>query len=175
MTPMQTTYTSTDLSPERDAAFEAGLERARAAIGEHALVIGGERRPGRAGVLVQRNPADTREELGAFAAASAEDVADAVAAARAAQPAWERTPVGERIAILARAGEALEARAGEIAAAATLEVGKQRIESMGEVDEVVELFRVYSQQAADGLELALEPAAPGDLHRAVLRPMRGRR
>lgn len=167
---MTTTYTSTSLSPELDAAFEAGVAWARRSAGEHTLLVGGEHRPGGAGVLVQRNPANHDEELGTFAAASADDVADAVAAARAAQPGWERTPVAERIDLLERVGTVLDRRIGEIGAAAALEVGKQRVESVGEVEEVVELFRVYAAQVADGLELPLEPASPHDLHRAVLRP-----
>lgn len=167
---VQATYTSTALSPDRDAAFDDGLRRARAAVSEHGLLIGGAVRAGGAGTIVQRNPADEREELGAFAAASEADVAAALAAARSAQPAWERTPVVERIATLERAGAVLERRVGEIAAAASLEVGKNRLESVGEVDEVVELIRVYALQAAAGFDLELERAAAGDLHRSVLRP-----
>ena len=166
----QTTYTSTELDAERDAAFEAGLQRARAAVGTHDLLIGGETRPGGAGTLVQHNPADVREELGAFAAASAADVDAAIAAARKTQPAWKQVPVEERIALLERAGAVLERRVGEIAAAASLEVGKHRVESVGEVDEVVELIRVYAQQATDGLELELERSSAADVHRSVLRP-----
>jgi len=167
---VKTTYTSTQLSPGLDAAFEEGVAWARRSVASHALLIGGERRRGRGGVFVERNPADRDEELGTFAAASADDVTDAVAAARAAQPAWQRTPVEERIALLERVGRVLERRVGEVAAAAALEVGKQRVESVGEVEEVVELFRVYSSQVAGGLELPLDAASPGDLHRAVLRP-----
>jgi hypothetical protein len=65
----RTTYTSTELSPDRNAAFEAGVTRARARIGSHDLLVGGEHRPGRGGTIVERNPADQREELEAFAAA----------------------------------------------------------------------------------------------------------
>ncbi len=167
---LQTTYTSAALSPQRDAAFEEGLVRARAAVGEHGLLVGGETRAGGAGAIVQRNPADEREELGTFASASPSDVDAAIEAARAAQPAWARATVDERIALLERTGAVLERRLGEIAAAASLEVGKQRVESVGEVDEVIELIRVYAAQAAVGFDLELERAAPADVHRSVLRP-----
>lgn len=167
---MKTTYTSTQLSRQLDEAFERGVAWARGAVGEHRLLIGGERRAGGAGVLLERSPADGSEELGVFAAADADDVAAAVAAARAAQGGWARTSVEERIELLERVGQALERRSGEIGAVVALEVGKQRVESVGEVEEVAALFRVYSAQVADGLVLPLEQASPGDLHRAVLRP-----
>ena len=44
-------------------------------------------------------------ELGTFARGTAADVDRAVAAARAAQPAWAATPWQERLAIMRRAAE----------------------------------------------------------------------
>ena len=167
---MKVTYTSTQLAPEQDAAFEAGVEWARRHRPEGRILVGGEWRPGRGGAFVERNPADRREELGAFTAASADDVGDAVAAARAAQREWARTGLEQRAELLERTGAALVRRIGEVGAALSLEVGKQRVESVGEVEEVAELFRVYAAQAGDDLVIPLEPASPGDLHRSVLRP-----
>jgi 1-pyrroline-5-carboxylate dehydrogenase len=166
----QTTYTSTELAPERSAAFDAALAELRTHPRQYRLWIDGEWREGSAGEFVQHNPAAVHESLGAFAAASPGDVDDAVAAARAVQPAWERTPVGDRIAILARAAKLLEQRAAEVGATLALEVGKNRLEAIGEVDEVSALIDVYSRQASAGYELELERAAPGDLHHSVLRP-----
>ena len=170
MSALKTTYTSTDLAPELDTAFDAGVEWARASVGEHRLYVGGEWRDGGGEAVVQRNPSDREEELGTFAAATEADVDAAVAAARSAQAAWARLPVAERVGLLAQVGEVLQRRVGEIGGTVALEVGKQRVESVGEVEEVVELFRVYSAQVADGLEQPLEPASPDDLHRSVLRP-----
>src|SRR3989442_8801409 len=102
-----TTYTSTELSPERNAAFEEGVLRARSAVATHGLLIAGawrSRRGGRGGTHIEHNPADTREKLGEFAVASAADVNDAVEAARAAQREGSRRPVEARLAVLGRAG-----------------------------------------------------------------------
>jgi 1-pyrroline-5-carboxylate dehydrogenase len=165
-----TTYTSSELPPERSAAFDAALAAVRGRPGRHRLWIGGEWRDGRGAEFMEHNPAALREPLHTFAGASREDVDDAVAAARASQPAWERTPVDGRVAVLARAAELLEERAAHVAAVLSLEVGKNRLEAIGEVDEVIALIDVYSRQALAGYELELEPAAPGDVHRSVLRP-----
>ena len=50
------------------------------------------------------NPAHRQEVVGHFARATARDVEVAVAAAKAAQPGWARSPMPHRAEILARAG-----------------------------------------------------------------------
>ena len=42
------------------------------------------------------NPSDTNEVVGLYASASVQDVADAIAAAKAAFPAWSRSGILER-------------------------------------------------------------------------------
>jgi 1-pyrroline-5-carboxylate dehydrogenase len=167
---MATTYTSTTLDPAADAAFERGLRTARARFAEHRLLIGGDWRPGRGEPFEQVNPAHIDEPLGSFASASDGDVADAVSAARRAQREWSRRPMAERVALFGRIGEEIAQRAGAFAATLTLEVGKNRVESMGEVDEAVELIRYYGAQAADGFDLPLASGRPGERNRSVMRP-----
>src|SRR2546425_1071463 len=166
----QITYTATQLSPADDAVFEDGLERVRASLGEHRLLIGDAWSPGAAGVFEERNPARIGEVLGVFAEASAEDVERAVAAARAAQRAWARVAVAERIEVLERAATLIERRAGEVAATLTLEVGKNRLESMGEVAEASELIRYYASQAEAGFDIPLAVANAADENVSVMRP-----
>jgi 1-pyrroline-5-carboxylate dehydrogenase len=165
-----TTYTSKALDPAADAAFEHGLQTARARSGEHRLLVGGHWRPGRGEPFEEVNPAHADEVLGSFASASDEDVADAVSAAHRAQRDWARRPIAERVALLARVGEQIAQHAGELAATLTLEVGKNRVESMGEVDEALELIRYYGAQAADGFELPLASARPAERNSSVMRP-----
>ena len=129
------TYISTSLpSDEQNAAFDAAVAEVRSQVGSHPLVIGGARRAGAATFTVQ-NPADRDETLGTFADASANDVADAVAAARAAFPAWSATPTQERARILQRAADLIRERVMFLGAVVALEVGKNRVESVGEVEE----------------------------------------
>ncbi|MCW1933359.1 aldehyde dehydrogenase family protein [Pararhodobacter zhoushanensis] len=74
------------------------------------------------GRLPIENPA-TEEILGQLALGSTADADAAVAAARAAFPAWTVTPVAERIATVARLLATYNARYEEIALAMSLEMG----------------------------------------------------
>ena len=167
---VQTTYTSTELAPEADAAFEAGIAAVRGSAREHHLLIGDAWRPGGAPPFKEHNPAGPGEVLGTFASASAADVADAVATARGAQRSWAARTFEARIAILEEAARAIERHAGELAATLSLEVGKNRVESMGEVDEAAELIRFYSSQGAAGFDIPLAAATPADHNVSVMRP-----
>jgi len=79
-----------------------------------------------------RNPA-TGEVLLQAPGAGEEAVGRAVAAARAAAPAWARTPVAQRAAALRRFAGLLEADPEPLAALITAEVGKLRADADGEV------------------------------------------
>jgi succinylglutamic semialdehyde dehydrogenase len=70
-------------------------------------------------------------------AATAADVARAIAAARAAQPAWEALPVETRIACLEAASRELERGGGDLAAAISSETGKPRWEVATEIASMV--------------------------------------
>ncbi len=88
-----------------------------------AFFVGGAwvRAVGRAPIPVV-DPA-TEQEVASVPAGTAEDVDAAVAAARAAFPAWSATPVADRAALLAAAADALEARADEVARTISTEMG----------------------------------------------------
>ena len=55
-----------------------------------------------------------------------------MAAAQAAFPGWRATPMAERVRLLKRVAALIEERVYDIAAALTLEVGKNRMEALGE-------------------------------------------
>ncbi len=74
----------------------------------------------------------TEEIVARIALGSAEDVDRAVAAARAAQPGWAATPVGERVAFLDRLLEVTKRRLPDLADAITTEMGAPHDVSLGE-------------------------------------------
>ncbi|MFI6271542.1 aldehyde dehydrogenase family protein [Micromonospora zamorensis] len=84
--------------------------------------IGGETVAGSAGTLPVVNPA-TGEVVAETPAGTADDVDSAVAAARAAFPAWAATTPQHRAGVLRRLGAGLAARTEEIAQAITAEMG----------------------------------------------------
>ena len=73
----------------------------------------------------------TEEVIAEVVAGTAEDVAAAVEAASQAFPSWSETSPGERAATLRRIGTALSARAEELAALITTEVGSTLAFSRG--------------------------------------------
>jgi acyl-CoA reductase-like NAD-dependent aldehyde dehydrogenase len=70
-----------------------------------------------------QNPA-THETLAELASDSGPDLARKLALARAAQPGWAATSLGDRLAIVARFRDALAARKPELARILTREMGK---------------------------------------------------
>lgn len=78
-------------------------------------------------------------------AASAAQVAAAVAAARAAFPAWARRPVEERIAVLERFAASLKGRSEELARAIGEETGKPLWEAATEVTSMVNKVAISVQ------------------------------
>jgi 1-pyrroline-5-carboxylate dehydrogenase len=95
-----------------------------------------------------------------------------VAAARAAYPAWSRTPWQERAALLGRASSLIRQRRTELAAWMILEMGKNRIEALGEIEETADLIDYYVSQMRgnDGYVRPMERLVPTDTNTSVLRP-----
>jgi acyl-CoA reductase-like NAD-dependent aldehyde dehydrogenase len=90
------------------------------------------------------DPADLDRSTGTFAAASADDVADAYAAAAAAQPGWAATPAPARADVLRRAADVLEGRAEEAAHRLTADMGKVIRDARAEVLRSVAILRYFS-------------------------------
>ncbi len=118
------------------------------------------------------SPIDRDWTLGTFFAASTGAVDRAVAAARSAFASWSRRPWQERIATLRRAAELVEERKYELSAACLFEVGKSRLEAVGEVEETVDLIRYYCDQMEEngGYERPMRRAFPQEATRCVLKP-----
>ncbi|HET8785210.1 MAG TPA: aldehyde dehydrogenase family protein [Candidatus Limnocylindrales bacterium] len=155
------------------AGFEEAAQKVRGELGAyHQNFIDGARRDG-VSTFEARSPIDTDILLGTFASGTPADIDDAVAAARRAQPAWAATPWRERLAILRRAAELISDRLFEYAATQSYEVGKNRIESLGEIEESADLIRYYAQtmEDNDGYEHPMGNLGDTAVHtKSVLRP-----
>jgi acyl-CoA reductase-like NAD-dependent aldehyde dehydrogenase len=86
-----------------------------------------------------RNPADTTDRIGTFQRSNVEDVAAAVAAAKAAFHGWRRTPPPKRAEFLFRAGRLLAERKEALARDMTREMGKPLEETRGDVQEAIDM------------------------------------
>jgi len=164
-----------DPPPSLHERFETALLEVKSRFGhDYPMWIGGKARAAAASFDV-RSPIDRDWLLGRFPSGSANDVADAVEAARRAYPSWAATPWRQRVTLLRAAAANIETRVYEIGAAVALEVGKNRMESLGEVQETADLITWYCDQmeANDGFvrDLPNDPL-PGFVsrNRTVLKP-----
>jgi acyl-CoA reductase-like NAD-dependent aldehyde dehydrogenase len=92
------------------------------------------------------NPA-TGAEIAAVPVVSRAQLDEAVAAARAAFPAWAATPLEERQAIVSAIGDRMEERAEEFMTLLTREQGKPRGGAEWEVYGSIAWFREIAKQA----------------------------
>ncbi len=122
--------------------------------------IGGEWVASRsARVVERRNPANFDEIVTIVPLSTAEEMRQAIEAARRAFPAWRDTPAPARGRILARAAQLMEQRKEELARLLTREEGKTLKDSLGEV---IKSVRVLEFMAGEGMRLAGE-TMPSDL------------
>ena len=104
-------------------------------------LIGGEWVAAASGKTYEsRNPADTREVVGIFPESGADDVAAAVAAAKAAFASWRLVPAPKRGEIFFRAAQLLRERKDEYAAEMTREMGKPLSETGGDLVEALDML-----------------------------------
>jgi aldehyde dehydrogenase (NAD+) len=102
-------------------------------------VVGGRPQPAASGETFEKLAPATGEVLSLVSRSSAEDVAAAVGAAEAAQPAWAGRPVEERGRILRRIAQLLERDRDRVAAIVSAETGKSPKDAGGETDGAIEL------------------------------------
>ncbi|MDX3193342.1 NAD-dependent succinate-semialdehyde dehydrogenase, partial [Streptomyces sp. MN03-5084-2B] len=102
------------------------------------------------------NPA-TGERVDEIPNATDEEVRVAIDRVHRGYAAWRARPVAERAGIVLRAAELFAARADELAAIMTLEMGKRINEGRGEVGVVADIFRYYGARGPE--LLADEPLA----------------
>jgi len=114
-------------------------------IRESMWIGGAERAAADGAVLEVVNPA-TNEVFATVPAAAEADVQAAIDAAERAFPAWSRTTVFSRGALLRRASQAVLEDAEEIARRMTREQGKPLAEALGEVKKGAEILRYYAEE-----------------------------
>ncbi|HTC80508.1 MAG TPA: aldehyde dehydrogenase family protein [Acidimicrobiia bacterium] len=107
------------------------------------LVVGGAARPARRGERRAVLDPATGARLAEVAAAGPDDVDDAVAAARAAQPAWARLSPRERGQHLFAVAAAVRSHADELARTESLDTGKPLSQARADVAVTIEYFEFY--------------------------------
>jgi 1-pyrroline-5-carboxylate dehydrogenase len=146
MTFKLTYSTMFDPPEEMHALFEKALAEVRSGLGAtHVLHVGG-RDVAAARTCEKRSPVDDRLVLGRFPLAETADADRAMAAAKGAFPLWRSTHPAERVRLVRRVSTLLEERVYAIGAALALEVGKNRMEALGETQETADFFSGYARE-----------------------------
>ncbi|WP_433474410.1 L-glutamate gamma-semialdehyde dehydrogenase [Spirillospora sp. CA-142024] len=156
------------------AALEAAIKELGGAQTELAMTIGGERRMGAGTPIDVVEPHNHGHVLGRMGDATEADVAEAVAAAREAAPAWRAMAFEDRAAIFLRAADLLAGPWRATLNAATI-LGQSKSVQQAEIDAACELidfwrFNVrYAQQIHEQQPLS----SPGVWNRLEYRPLEG--
>jgi 1-pyrroline-5-carboxylate dehydrogenase len=153
-------------------AFDAGVERVRAKIGSTMpMIINGKERTV-AETFPVLSPMDTRTPLVYFQKGTRQDTKDAISAAKAAFPAWKKTPYKERVAILNKAADMISSNCFDIAAMMVMEMGKNRVEALGDVEETADLIRYYCHlmQENDGYVRHMNSFGASDTNTSYMKP-----
>ena len=176
-TPERVTYATLAGGQSEDfqRRWDLALDRVRGALGgRHGHLIDGREHGPEADreSFEDRSPIDRRGLVGAFPVGTAADVDRAVQAARRGFAAWSDRHWSERAAILRRAAEVIEERGFELSALVGLEVGKNRLEAMGDVTETADLIRYYCEQMERhaGFDRPMSRLSPHEETRSLLRP-----
>jgi len=119
-----------------------------------AWVKAGERAP-------NINPSNLSDVVGEFARADAMQVGAAIAAARAAAPAWSRGPIQARADMLDKVGNEILARKDELGTLLAREEGKTKAEALGEATRAGYLFKFFAGEVVRQAGEVLPSVRPG--------------
>lgn len=147
--------------PEMHDGFDNALKKIKAKSGsEYGMIINNQ------DVFAEtkfedRSPANTDVVLAVMQKGSEQHAEQALLAARAAFPMWSHTPWQERVALLRKSADLIDERIFDLGAAMALEVGKNRMEALGDVAETADLIRYscYQMEKNNGymVEMSRDP------------------
>ncbi len=141
------TYATMFNPPESmHTAFDKAVAKFRAELGKDVpMLINGQDRFIDA-KFDDRSPINTDWLLGTFQKGGVAEGREALAAARAAAPRWAALKWRDRVKILRKAAGQIEKRLYEISAIVSMEIGKNRMEALGDVQETADLIYYYCDE-----------------------------
>jgi len=157
---------------ELNATFAKAVVDVQSRLGQsHGVIVNGEHRGDR-DLYEEVSPIDRDILVGRYAQATTDDVDDAISAASVFAPEWEAWGWEARRDLILTAADIMEEQIFEISALMSYEVGKSRLESLGDVAETVEFFRYYARQITDhdGFVTPLNSLGANETNTSVLRP-----
>ena len=170
---MKITYATLSADNEElQSAFDAAVERVRSTLGaSYPMLIGSEERRTDT-EFEDRSPIDRDIVVARFPLGGRQDARDAIVAAREAFPAWRDLGWRARLELMRSAADLISERQFDYAALMSFEVGKNRLEALGDVEETADLLRYYSDQMErnEGFVKPMGSLSPTEHTRSVLKP-----
>jgi 1-pyrroline-5-carboxylate dehydrogenase len=157
---------------ELNSGYEQAIADARSRLGRtHGVIVAGEERTDR-DLYEERSPIDSDIVVGRYAQATEQDVDDAIATAKAFQPEWEAMGWQARRDLMASAADVMQEQVFDLAALITFEVGKNRLEALGDAQETIDFLRYYADQMTEnnGFVRELSSLSANEHNVSVLRP-----
>lgn len=132
--------------PENREKMLGAISSWRSRLGKvYPLVINGtELKTNR--TIPSLNPSLSTQVIGEVCAASAQEAEQAVQAAKAALPGWQKTPAEDRARFLDALAERMQKEKFNLVSLQCLEVGKGWHEADGDVAEAIDFCRYYAQE-----------------------------
>jgi 1-pyrroline-5-carboxylate dehydrogenase len=176
MTDFKLTYATMFNPPEElHTRYEEGLAKVKAGLGREYAMIINNKDVFAAEKYEDRSPVNTDWVLAVIQKGNEQHARQALEAARKAFPGWSHTPWQERIKLLRKVADLLDQRLFELGPVMSLDVGKNRMESMGDIAETADLIRYACTQVEANhgyvVEMGKDPLVGYDsTNISVLRP-----
>lgn len=167
------TYATMKITTADDQAYDAAVAEIRGKLGTRfAMYINGEQWASTGDDVAHPSPIDTSKIVSYFPKGTRDDAKSAIDAARDALSAWKSRSYKDRAKILRKAADLIIQRRYALSAWMAFEVGKDRAESLAEVNEAAELVRYYCDQMEvnRGFVKPLESPGPKQVTYSILRP-----
>jgi len=128
------------------ADFEKAIDEVKKELGKKYPIIINGKEIYSDNCFTASSPSDTRISVAEFPKATADDTKNAVSSAKNAFEKWSNTPFQKRVEIFRDCANSFSRRKFFLAAIMTFENGKNRIESIGDIDETIDFMRFYALQ-----------------------------
>ena len=128
------------------ADFEKAIDKVKKELGKKYPIIINGKEIYSDNCFTASSPSDTRISVAEFPKATVDDTKNAISSAKNAFEKWSNTPFQKRVEIFRDCADSFSRRKFFLAAIMIFENGKNRIESMGDIDETIDFMRFYALQ-----------------------------
>jgi len=128
------------------ADFEKAIDEVKKELGKKYPIIINGKEIYSDNCFTASSPSDTRISVAEFPKSSVDDTKNAISSAKNAFEKWSNTPFQKRVEIFRDCANSFSRRKFFLAAIMTFENGKNRIESIGDIDETIDFMRFYALQ-----------------------------